>query len=94
MKHFGMQFDLFSSRQWVDNSTMPMECNMVVYMYSGIGRSQTMPGHCTHLFFVVFFLVRGSGLGACFPSKFLHLRGRQLHVLRLFLRLFLKCRQS
>ena len=53
MKHFGVQFDLFSSRQWVDNSTMPMECNMVVYMYSGVARSQMMPGHCTHLFFVV-----------------------------------------
>ena len=56
MKHFGASaFDLFSSRQWVDNSTMPMECNMVVYMYRGIARSQMMPGHCTHLFFVVHF---------------------------------------
>ena len=39
--------------------------------FSGVARSQTTPGHWTRLFVCLV----GGGLGACFPSKFLHLRG-------------------
>ena len=46
---------------------------MSVAVSSGVARSQTTPGHRTRFFF--FFLVGGGGgLGACSPSKFLHLR--------------------
>ena len=44
---------------------------------SGVARSQTTPGHCTRFFFVVVVVGQegGGGVGACFPSKFLYLRG-------------------
>ena len=36
---------------------------------SGVARSQTMPGHCMHLFMFFFYLIVGGGLGTCSPSK-------------------------
>ena len=61
----------------VDNGWIILLClwnvaNMVVYMYRGVARSQMMPGHCTHLFFVVhlFFWSGGAGWGHAFQVNF------------------------
>ena len=53
-----------------------------VPQYSGVARSQTTPGHCTRLLYYLFSESaeeEGEGLGACSPSKLLHLKLR-LHV--------------